>query len=100
MGCKATTMQLVLLRKVGGTGSNRTPPPAGGTTTHTTTGARGAVSSVSPSSVSVLTDGGTVTCSVGSSSPAVGDLHVGDHVAMRCSDGVLTTLERSPDATG
>ena len=97
MGCKASTMQLVLIRKVDGTGTT-TPPPAGGTTTttttHTTTGARGSVSAVSSSSVSVLTDGGTVTCQVGSSSPGVGDLKVGDHVAMKCLDGVLATLER------
>ena len=69
-------------------------PPAGDPTTHTTTGARGAVSAVSSTAVSVLTDGGTVTCQLGSSSPALGDLEVGDHVAMKCLDGVLATLER------
>ena len=93
MGCKATTMQLVLIRKVDGAGSTP-PPPTSGTTTHTTTGARGAVSSVSSSSVSVVTDGGTVTCQIGTSSPVLGDLRAGDHVAMKCLDGVLATLER------
>jgi hypothetical protein len=42
----------------------------------------------------VLTDGGTVTCQIGSTSPALGELHVGDRVAMTCVDGVLSTLER------
>jgi hypothetical protein len=92
MGCKASTMQLVLIRKLDGAGDPPSPPapPA----THTTTGARGAVSTVSSTSVSVLTDGGTVTCQVGSTSPALGDLKVGDHVSIKCTDGVLATLER------
>jgi hypothetical protein len=91
MGCNASTMQLVLIRKLDGTGT--TTPPATPPVTYTSTGARGSVSAVSSSSVSVLTDGGTVTCQIGSSSPALGDLKVGDHVAMKCTDGVLTTLE-------
>ena len=94
MGCKASTMQLVLIRKLDGTGD--TPPaspPATPPATHTTTGARGSVSAVSSSSVSVLTDGGTVTCQLGSSSPALGDLKVGDRVAIKCTDGVLATIE-------
>ncbi len=89
MGCKAATMQLVLIRKVDGAAPTPTTP-----ITHTTTGARGAVSALSAESVSVATDGGTVTCKVGAASPALGDLKVGDHVAMKCSDGVLSALER------
>jgi len=93
MGCKASTMQLVLIRKLDGTG---TPPPPTTTppATHTTTGARGSVSSLSSTSVSVLTDGGTVSCQLGSASPALGDLKVGDRVAIKCLDSVLATLER------
>ena len=92
MGCKASTMQLVLIRKLDGAAS--TPPPPAPPTTHTTTGARGAVSSVSTTALSVLTDGGTVTCQLGSASPALGDLKVGDRVAIKCLDGTLATLER------
>ena len=98
MGCKTATMQLVLIRKLDGGDASPPPPPSSGDpttpTTHTTTGARGAVSALSSTSVSVLTDGGTVTCQLGSASPALGDLQVGDHVSMKCSDGVLATLER------
>ncbi len=97
MGCNAATMQLVLIRKLdGGDASPPAPPatPSGDPTTHTTTGARGAVSAVSSTALSVLTDGGTVTCQLGASAPALGDLKVGDHVAMKCVDGVLSTLER------
>jgi hypothetical protein len=46
--------------------------------------------------LSVHTDGGTVTCQLGSSSPALGDLSVGKHVSITCLDGVLATLERLP----
>jgi hypothetical protein len=95
MGCKASTMQLVLIRKLDGTGTTTTPPPPP-PATHTTTGARGAVSSIDSSALSVQTDGGTVTCQLGSSSPALGDLSVGKHVSITCLDGVLATLERLP----
>ena len=91
MGCKASTMQLVLIRKLDG--GDASPPPPTTPTTHTTTGARGAVSALSSTSVSVLTDGGTVTVGLGSASPALGELKVGDRVSMKCVDGVLATLE-------
>jgi hypothetical protein len=94
MGCKASTMQLVLIRRLDGDGTPPPTPPTTEPTTHVTTGARGAASSLSSTSLSVLTDGGTVTCQIGSTSPAVGELHVGDRVAMTCVDGVLSTLER------
>ncbi len=94
MGCKASTMQLVLIRKLEAAGT--TPPPPAPPVTHTTTGARGSVSSLSATALSVQTDGGTVTCQLGSSSPALGDLSVGSHVSIKCVDGVLATLERLP----
>jgi hypothetical protein len=52
------------------------------------------VSPKQTTTVSVLTDGGTVTCRLGEASPTLSDLKAGDHVAMKCLDGVLTTLER------
>ncbi len=93
MGCKASTMQLVLIRKLDGAASTRRrlrrrrprtrrPAPAAPSAPSRTT------------ALSVQTDGGTVTCQLGSSSPALGDLEVGDHVAIKCLDGVLATLER------
>jgi hypothetical protein len=89
MGCKASTMQLVLIRKVDGGSTSPTEP-----TTHTKTGARGTLSAVTETSVSVTTDGGTVTCTRGSSSPSLGDAAVGDHVEMGCLDGVLTAFAK------
>ena len=95
MGCKASTMQLVLLRKLDG-GGDATPPasPTTEPTTHTTVGARGTLSALTDGSVSVTTDGGTVTCKLGDGSPKLGDYHVGDHVAMTCVDGVVTQFAR------
>jgi hypothetical protein len=96
IGCKASTMQLVLVRKLDGDGG-AAPAPAPPTTTeptHTKTGARGTLSALSDDSVSVTTDGGTVTCRLGPSSPKLGDYAVGDHVAMACLDGVVTEFAR------
>ena len=67
---------------------------------HKTLGAAGAVSAVSPSSLTVHTDGGDVTCSVGDGSPNVEGLHVGDNVKIGCVDGVLKALARPDSATG
>jgi hypothetical protein len=69
---------------------------AGGT--HKTTGAAGTVSAVSSTSLTVHTDGGDVTCSVGDGSPSVANVHVGDKVKMGCLDGVLKELARSESA--
>jgi hypothetical protein len=93
MGCRASTMQLVLLKKVDGDGTAAPTQPAAPPTT-TTVGARGTVSALSDSSVSVQTDGGTVTCERGPSSPSLGDAKVGDHVAMKCSNGVVVAFEK------
>src|SRR5436305_412549 len=63
IGCKVSTMQLVLVRKLDGDGSATTPPPPAPPTTEPTgtrVGARGTPSELSDSSVSVTTDGGTV----------------------------------------
>jgi hypothetical protein len=94
MGCRASTMQLVLLKKVDGDGTGSPAPAPPAPPTSTTVGARGTVSALSDSSVSVQTDGGTVTCERGPSSPSLGDAKVGDHVAMKCVDGVVVAFEK------
>jgi hypothetical protein len=94
MGCKTSTMQLVLIRKLDGDGTTTPPAPPATEPTHTTTGARGTLSALSDSSVSVVTDGGTVTCQRGPASPSLGDYRVGDHVAMTCVDGIITQFAR------
>jgi hypothetical protein len=94
MGCRAATMELVLLRPVTGDGgasgdgaTTATPPQE-----HTTLKAKGTVSVLDDSSISLLTDGGTVTCKIGSSSPSVSGLSVGDGAAIACVDGTLTAI--------
>lgn len=67
---------------------------------HKTVGAAGSVSAVSPTSLTVHTDGGDVTCSVGDGSPSVANVHVGDKVKMGCLDGVLKVLALSDTASG
>ncbi|HXK14376.1 MAG TPA: hypothetical protein VNH45_07570 [Gaiellaceae bacterium] len=83
-GCKAGTNQLVLLKKLPAT----TEPPK------PQTGA-GTVSAVSPTSLTVHTDGGDLTCSVGDGSPSVADVKVGDKVKLGCVGGVLKALVRA-----
>jgi hypothetical protein len=68
-------------------------PPAGDH--HQVTTAGGTLSALSDTSVTVHSgEKGDVTCSVGPSSPRLGDFHVGDHVGMACVDGVLAKLVR------
>lgn len=55
---------------------------------------QGKVSALSTSSVTVHTDGGDVTCSLGATSPLLGDFHVGDYVKYYCTNDVLTALIR------
>jgi hypothetical protein len=95
MGCRASTMELVLLRPVagdsgagGGTGGSTSAPPQ----QHITLKARGTVSALDDASISLLNDGGTVTCTIGSSSPSVSGIAVGDAAAMACVDGTLTAI--------
>jgi len=96
MGCKASTMELVLLRPVTGDGGNggstggstSTPPQQ-----HTIVKAKGTISAIGDASISVQTDGGTVTCTIGASSPSVAALSVGDGVGIACADGTLTAVE-------
>jgi hypothetical protein len=85
-GCKTGTTQLVFLKKLAAGGD----APAGGT--HKTIGAAGTVSALSSTALTVHTDGGEVSCTIGDGSPSVANLHVGDKVKMSCVDGVLKAL--------
>jgi hypothetical protein len=69
-----------------------TPPP------HKTLGAQGVLTALSSSSVTVHTDGGDVTCTVGANSPALGDFQVGDRVKMACVDGIVVALAKADAA--
>jgi hypothetical protein len=100
-GCKQGTNQLVLLKKLAATGEapkGDAPKSDGGT--HKTVGAAGTVGAVSATSLTVHTDGGEVTCSVGDGSPSVANVHVGDTVKIGCVDGVLKVLSRADTASG
>jgi len=59
---------------------------------HKSLGAAGTVSAVSPTSLTVHTDGGEITCSVGDGSPSIATVHVGDNVKIGCLDGVLKVI--------
>ena len=75
-----------------GDGKPTPPPPS---PPHKTVGANGTVSAVSTTSLTVHTDGGDVTCSVGDGSPSVAEVHVGDKVKIGCVDGVLKVIARA-----
>jgi hypothetical protein len=102
IGCNAKTMQLVFIKKLdggggdgssagdGGTTTTSTPPPA----THTKTYARGSVSALTDGSISVQTDGGTVSCTLDGESPSLDGYAVGDNVTIGCLDGRLRGIEK------
>jgi hypothetical protein len=110
IGCNAHTLQLVYIKKLsggngddgdgsgsgssssggdGGTTTTSTPPP-----THTKTSARGNVSALTDGSISVQTDGGTVSCTLDAESPALDGYAVGDNVTIGCLDGRLRGIEK------
>jgi hypothetical protein len=101
IGCNAKTMQLVFIKKMDGgdggttttttTTTSSTPAPP---TTHTKTVARGSVSALTDGSISVQTDGGTVSCTLDSESPSLDGYAVGDNVTIGCLDGVLRGVEK------
>jgi hypothetical protein len=90
-GCKAGTNRLVLLKKL----ASATP---GADTPTAKTGA-GTVTAVSAASITVHTDGGDLTCSVGDGSPSVTGVKIGDKVKVGCVGGILRALVR-PEPTG
>jgi hypothetical protein len=63
-------------------------------TTHVLTGAIGSITAVDASSLTVHNAEHDLTCSVGDSSPHLGDFHVGDRVKVLCTDGVLSSIVR------
>ncbi|MHB8643062.1 MAG: hypothetical protein ACYDA3_09290 [Gaiellaceae bacterium] len=65
----------------------------------TTRAARGTLSALSAASVTVTTDGGDVTCSVGDSSPKLGDFHVGDKVKLYCVNDLVYALVKTDTTT-
>jgi hypothetical protein len=85
-GCKTGTNQLVLLKKLADAEAPKTQAGAG------------TVTAVSSTSLTVHTDGGDLTCSVGEGSPSVAGVKVGDKVKFGCVGGVLNALAKS-DAT-
>jgi hypothetical protein len=86
VGCRVGSNVLVLLKPLA-----PAPPP---TPTITTTGG-GTVTAVSPTSLTVHnSEHGDLTCTVGSSSPSVAEVHLGDLVKIGCASGVLAILVR------
>jgi hypothetical protein len=53
---------------------------------------QGTISARSTASITVHTDGGDVTCSLGTASPKLGDYQVGDHVKFGCNNDVLFAI--------
>jgi ribosomal protein L21E len=58
----------------------------------TYTGGLGKISALSTSSLTVHTDGGDLTCTVGDASPKLGDYRVGDYVKVYCKNGALYSI--------
>lgn len=70
------------------------PAPAPAPTTHTLTGAIGTIAVLGDASVTVHNSEHDLTCTLGASSPKLGDYAVGDRVKVLCTDGALTTIAR------
>ena len=56
---------------------------------------QGTISGLSTTSLTVHTDGGDVTCSLGADSPKLGDYKVGDRVKFGCRNNVLYGIYKS-----
>jgi len=66
------------------------PPPPANTVT-----VAGTLSALSDTALTVHnTEHGDVSCTLGPSSPRLGDFHLGDRVGMACADGVLVKIVR------
>jgi hypothetical protein len=59
---------------------------------------QGTISALSTTSLTVHTDGGDVTCSLGTESPKLGDYKVGDRVKFGCKNNVLYGIYKSDPA--
>ena len=96
MGCRASTMELVLLKKLDG---DAPAPPAPTPPTHTELHAKGAIAELGEHGLAVVTDGGRVACTTGEHSPSLDGYAVGDAVAISCVDGVLAGIEHLDGTT-
>ena len=96
MGCRASTMELVLLRRVDADAPTTPPAP----TTHTELHAKGVIRELGDRGLALTTDGGNVACTRGDNSPSLDGYAVGDTVAITCVDGVLTAIEKVDGTTG
>jgi len=96
MGCRASTMELVLLKRLDGYAP---APPAPTPTTHTELHAKGSIAELGTHGLAVVTDGGRVACMAGEHSPSLDGYAVGDSVAISCVDGLLTAIERLETTT-
>jgi hypothetical protein len=100
MGCNASTMVLVLIKQLAGDDpppTTTTPPTGGGDgggDQDTVQKARGTIVTVGDGGVGVETDGGIVVCTSGDSSPSLDGYAKGDQVAIACTGGTLTAIER------
>jgi hypothetical protein len=95
MGCRSSTMELVLLRRLDG---EAPAPPA--PTTHTELHAKGSIRELGNHGVALTTDGGNVACLRGEHSPSLDGYAAGDAVAVSCVDGVLTAIEKLDSTSG
>jgi ribosomal protein L21E len=57
-------------------------------------GGLGRISALSTSSLTIHTDGGDLTCTLGDASPILGDYHLDDNVKVYCKNGVLFSIAR------
>ena len=68
------------------------PSPPSTPTTHALAGAIGSITVLGDTSVTVHNAEHDLTCSLGESSPKLGDFRVGDRVKVLCTDGALTSI--------
>jgi hypothetical protein len=73
-----------------------TPPPAGEKEQPTTTSLVGAITALNTTSIGVHGER-DLTCTVGSTSPKLGDYKIGDRVKIACANGVLAAIGRTED---
>ena len=68
--------------------------------TPTTAGISGTVTALSSTSITVHDGDRDLTCTIGSSSPGLGDVKLGDHLKIGCLNGVLDSVGRWTARTG
>ncbi|MEI6666395.1 MAG: hypothetical protein WCL53_09645, partial [Chloroflexota bacterium] len=83
IGCTAGVLVKIVKTEDDDEGSSAHP---------TATASEGTISALSSTSITV----GTLTCTIGSSSPSVTAFHVGDRAGIGCKDGALTRIAKLP----